>query len=465
MATPREEVLLSQQMSNGLKPDRTTSQPKPAAAAPTAPAKANSVNAYPRMKAAVGQALSDAPGKIAGMAARNMPGVTAGVGMANYAATPMNYKSTAANPAASESMGTTINGNFVSNAQAQRSALVPSQSAAGPRTRQAAATPVPGTGVLSPPAVAQQAPGMFPAPNYATPQAQVPPRPPVMQPVAAAATAQPQAPQLQPGDMNTYQRGNGQVVAVQPATPGGVAAPVQAAPAYDMPQAYSGPVPQRPSSANIAGGMTREEIIKRMEGVTGDSAFKGSPIARKAMLDALGGMLGDYDKAEISRESNAQDVQKTAVAGQAAGANEMQRGQQRRAENIFAQQGAETLKAMDQNTPSEITDEAGNTFLRRGAKAEAVLGPDGKQIKQGARAAANSNPRLDALIKLQEIEAKGRLPGEAAPANDPVAAAIKQELGLGGEQAQDIPAGYTLAGTSKDGKRVFKDANGNLFSE
>lgn len=465
MGTPREEVLLSQQQSNGLKPDRTTSQPKPAAAAPTAPAKANSVNAYPRMKAAIGQALSEAPGKMAGSVIRSMPGVTAGVGMANYAATPMNYKTPAANPNASESMGTTINGNFVSNAQAQRATGVPSPSAAGPRTRQAAATPIPGTGVLKPPAVAQQAPGMFPAPNYAAQPAQVPPRPPVMQPVAAAASAPPQAPQLRPGDMNTFQGANGQVIAVQPAAPSAAAAPVQAAPAYEMPQAYTGPVPSRPSSANIAGGMTREEILNRMDAVTGDSRYKGSPIARKAKLDALGAMLGDYDKAEISRESNAQDVQKVAVGGQIAGANEIQRGQQRRAENMFAQQGAEKLKTMDQNAPSEITDETGNTFLRRGGKTEALLGPDGKQIKQGVKSAAASNPRLDALLKLQENEAKGRMPGEAAPANDPVSAAIKQELGLGGEQAQDIPAGYTLAGTSKDGKRVFKDANGNLFQE
>ncbi len=419
--TPREEVLLNQltQTGGGLKPDRTTSQPAPAAA-PAKPVQAaaqaqpkksymDGYGAYVRRQlptaAAAVDYAADTPRRMAVNKAREIATLVG----------PKNYNDTQIVPNASERIGTWKGNEFISDARRERMQAAALPGSRGPETR---------------PVIARQLPTAAPA-------------------AAPAQTVAGSRPLVRAGDpmVNSFGNRVGPETGAPADAPAPIPAQTQQAPGYAV-SGYSGPNIGQPRAANIAGGLPRDEIIRRMRGVVGDSAFKGSPSARREMLAAYGAMLGAQDNAELVREKGGMDLQQAGVEGQVQGALELQRGLTRRGETAFAQEGAEKLETMRQDAPEEIVDADGNTLLRRGLKAEAVLDANGKPVRQTPKGAQTTNQRLDALLRLRELDAQSRLPGEPAPTNDPVSAAINEELGIT-QQATAAPDFNAWAAAAK----------------
>lgn len=431
MSTPRDEVLRSQQLSAGLKPDRTTTPP-PAAKAPARPTNPERLNIQKPLlpnPATPTPAQRADPTFMAGVSAR-----TADVAMYNKQRVLEN-----AAPGRQTGVGTMVQPRIGGNGRdpaALRGMPAP------PVAPVASAVPAVA-------AVAQQ-----PAPQQAPGYGVLAPVAPVVQPQQV----QPQAnSQRQVVPTNTYTDKNGvaQPVVIDESLKN--PAQVAAQPNYAMPQQYNGPVPQRPNSADIAGGMSREEIIKKIEAIGNDSNARLSPTLMRSMAEPYVAMLGDKDKAELNREQGGLDIQQAAVQGQAQGAVEMQRGQQRRAENIYAQQGAETLKTMDQNAPTELTDSTGKTFLRRGVNAEVVKGPDGKPIVQSKKGegVGNDNKQLEVLRDMAKAEQENKMLNPDAPT--PYSDALAQQI-LPDAQAQGAPADGAIAYNPKTKERMRYNA-------
>lgn len=360
MATPREEVLLSQAQSNGLKPDRTTSQPD-AGAAPARTLPRGPAAGTPRMTTAqINQGIQ-------GFNSRQLATANSAPG----------------NPALEAAY---------ERQRAVEAADKPRRSL--PTDVQRSLAPVPVVAAAAAPAKNGRGPG------YVKP---TPTRPidPVNMPPPYVPRALPQA-------------------APAPATAADLG------PAYEV-AGYNGPVVGQPRAANIAGGLDRAELIRRLEMVGGDRNARLSPTLMRAMTEPYVAMLADKDKAELQREKGGMDLQQTAVQGQAQGALELQRGLTRRGETVFNQAGAEKLEGMRQDAPAEITDAAGNVFLRRGLKAEQVMGPDGKPIKKPAPGeAGKTRAELLADLSKNELDNQQFNPEAPTPATD----ALRKELGI-----------------------------------
>ena len=323
-------------------------------------------------------------------------------------------------------------------------------------------------------------------------------------PPARAAAAIPAAPanfgnvqgtQLRPGDANTFTFSNGKTVPVPGMNaPSGTAANASPLPLPTPYAAAPAPTPNmtvnvpRPVVADPYNTRQANDQLKRIADTIDINLFRnsfaadrGSRSARDAQAQMLGTLAALGGK-QLDAAVNVAGGDRDAAARYDLTGMEQGAANQRA---LLQDQGETTRQGMGdasrerqqylqslsdlQKSASTVTDENGN-LIRIGALGDAspVLGADGKPV----RPAQTRADRPDANTIVTNYTAQKKVLDDAAaitgkPADyssldaSPLGQAYQQVLG--GKAA--VPAGYTLVGTTKDGKKVFRDANGKTYSE
>ena len=328
-------------------------------------------------------------------------------------------------------------------------------------------------------------------------------------PPARAAAAIPAAPAnfgnvqgtpLKPGDANTFTFSNGKTVPVPGMTAQATTAALNgqsSASPLPLPTPYAAapaPTPNmtvnvpRPVVADPYNTRQANDQLKRIADTIDINLFRnsfaadrGSRSARDAQAQMLGTLAALGGK-QLDAAVNVAGGDRDAAARYDLTGMEQGAANQRA---LLQDQGETTRQGMGdasrerqqylqslsdlQKSASTVTDENGN-LIRIGALGDAspVLGADGKPV----RPAQTRADRPDANTIVTNYTAQKKVLDDAAaitgkPADyssldaSPLGQAYQQVLG--GKAA--VPAGYTLVGTTKDGKKVFRDANGKTYSE
>lgn len=124
-----------------------------------------------------------------------------------------------------------------------------------------------------------------------------------------------------------------------------------------------------------------------------------------------------------------------------------------------AQLGADVQRevAGSRSSGSPIVGEDGNLYVMQGTTLTPVTGADGKPAR-----APTSNKEAQALYA--ELVKKLTIGGETPEQIQAIQQQAAQLSGINGAYNQ-APAGYTKAGTTPDGRPVYKDAQGNTFTQ
>lgn len=443
MSTPKEEVERS--LVNtvpGLKPDKNTTQaPKaPAGAGPT-----NSLNAYPRLKEATGKAFNDGTKRLVKSLVSSNPQVAMVKNMASYASTPMNYNpSNVMDPNASKVIGTTVNGKFVSNAQAEvnNNNKLAADITAKIQTPAAPQKPLPPIAQVPDYQNNNQVRTIVPLKTGENPYL-----------VGTGYTGDPPVKPLLVGDRNTFTNGKGKTSAIP--TDGSYdtssvnivpSAPVQAAPAQMAQRSFLAPAPSRVTDSD------RAKYSAEMSNIMNDPNARLSPTLARAKADLINGAQDGQYAAERSTEANRFGLVNTDMNNVNALDQETMRGQNQSNLQDRSLVNQTALEAQRQDAPQQITNADGDVFsYRPGGNATPVTDADGKQIR-GATA-NQTNPRLTALVQAAKMEAAGApLDGSEYPT--PYADELRKELAVDApSQAAPYPDGHRLTGP--DGKKYI----------
>lgn len=336
-----------------------------------------------------------------------------------------------------------------------------------------------------------------PIPSTAVQGGAIPARNPVSPGASAGAAAPaggvpaPTPIALKPGDVNTYTGTNG-VTRPVPGLLDASRSPAPASAPLPMPTTL-GPAPTAPPApapnAPVADPFKVRQAVEKADktrGAIDDAAWRAGLRAKHSTSGgsaqhAQAGILGTL--AQFGANQLETEIGVATGNRDAAGANQRtgmeQAGATQRTsmqesganQRTDAQERGATERAGIER-PTSFTDANGNLLRVTGGQAQPIVGPDGKPVKapQGAQAGVIT----PAMQFEQDSKTYQTLLANPPPLGDDVgAAAYQQQLaqlqqklaGYGNPSAGQATSGMTLVGTTKDGKKVYRDASGKTFSE
>lgn len=167
---------------------------------------------------------------------------------------------------------------------------------------------------------------------------------------------------------------------------------------------------------------------------------------RQALVDLLGlrqrGVASDLDRGSLDGRSAAEIAQRDAAS-------------QLGADVDREQIAATAANARRQNTQT-IADAKGNVYAVEGTTLAPLTTPSGEQLRGAVATSKQDTGLQDAAMKLIEQSAAAGVPLDPNAA----VAAVRQV-----QAAMAAPPGMIPAGTSPDGKPIYKDAQGRTFTD
>lgn len=138
--------------------------------------------------------------------------------------------------------------------------------------------------------------------------------------------------------------------------------------------------------------------------------------------------------------------------------------------DLLAKLVATRASATDLPRPTQFTDAEGNLLSVSGSTASQITGSDGAPVRAPMpKAEGVVTPamrfKLDGETFQTLLANPPQLGDDAgAAAYQAQLSALQQRLASYGNQGEQVPPGMTLAGTTKDGKKVYRDASGKYHS-